>query len=58
MTVHKLSRSVAEKAVLENLDEMDYLLKSQKAEVDGIREAFINYMAVTEQIIKDLEDAK
>jgi hypothetical protein len=62
MSVNKLSRSVAEQAVIANLDEMDYLLKQSKAEVEGIREAFVNYLAVCEQIIKDLapevEDAK
>lgn len=54
----KLSRSVAEQAVIANLDEFDYLNKQEKAELEGIREAFINYMAVTEQIIKELENAK
>lgn len=54
MIVSKLSRAVAERAVIENLDELDYLLKQQTNEVAGLREALINYITVTEHIIEEL----
>jgi hypothetical protein len=54
MTVSKLSLAVAENAVTDKMDELDELLTNQIDDLKALRESLINYMTVTEQIIKEL----
>lgn len=58
MVVSKLSIAVAEQAVVDKMDDLDTLLTSQIDDLKALRESLINYMAVTEQIMKDLSDGK
>lgn len=58
MTASKLSLAVAAQAATNKLDELDELQTSQREQLEGLRDAFINYIAVSEQIIKELADGK
>lgn len=58
MTVSNLSLLVVENIIIIKLNELDELLQSQQAEMEGLRDAFINYIAVSGEIIEELGRAE
>lgn len=58
MKASNLSLPIAEHAIVEKLDEMDTLLASEQEQLKGLRDAFINYIAVTKEIIEELGRAE